>query len=159
MAGVINGIGIACVSSSVPPQAVAMRAAIGRAASASSEPSNGTKVRLGIVSYSFDHLFNSYSPACFLAVPMPLCTGAPCYHMATGRAVVRSAETVGIEEDAMAVKQATSLVAQKVSQTQAVLREMGIDCWLVQFAQETGLHPDPVQPMLIDTDVTWRSAF
>ena len=54
---------------------------------------------------------------------------------------------------------ATSLVALKVKQTQQILREVGIDCWIVQFAQETELHPDPVQDLLIGTDVTWLSAF
>jgi Xaa-Pro aminopeptidase len=53
----------------------------------------------------------------------------------------------------------TTLVAQKVAQAQAILRELGIDCWIVQFAQETGLHPDPVQNLLIGTDITWLSAF
>ncbi len=52
-----------------------------------------------------------------------------------------------------------SLVGQKVAQAQGVLRELGIDCWIVQFAQETGLHPDPVQDLLVGTDVTWLSAF
>lgn len=52
-----------------------------------------------------------------------------------------------------------SLVAQKVAQAQQILRELAIDCWIVQFAQETGLHPDPVQNLLIGTDVTWLSAF
>jgi len=54
---------------------------------------------------------------------------------------------------------ALSLVALKVQQTQTILREEHIDCWIVQFAQETGMHPDPVQPMLIGTDITWMSAF
>ena len=53
----------------------------------------------------------------------------------------------------------TSLVAQKVAQTQQILRDLHIDCWIVQFAQETGLHPDPVQNLLIGTDVTWLAAF
>ncbi len=52
-----------------------------------------------------------------------------------------------------------SLVALKVAQAQQILRESGVDCWLVQFAQETGLHPDPVQNLLVGTDVTWLSAF
>jgi Xaa-Pro aminopeptidase len=52
-----------------------------------------------------------------------------------------------------------SLVAQKVAQAQSILREMQIDCWIVQFAQETGLHPDPLQNLLIGTDITWLSAF
>src|SRR5579875_1031593 len=56
-------------------------------------------------------------------------------------------------------KTATSLVAQKVEQAQQILREVGVDCWIVQFAQETGLHPDPVQNLLIGTDVTWLTAF
>lgn len=61
--------------------------------------------------------------------------------------------------NAMVATQTTSLVTQKVQQAQAILRELGIDCWIVQFAQETGLHPDPVQNLLIGTDVTWLSAF
>lgn len=52
-----------------------------------------------------------------------------------------------------------SLVAQKVAQAQHILRQLNIDCWIVQFAQETGLHPDPVQNLLVGTDVTWLSAF
>ncbi|MBA3824627.1 MAG: aminopeptidase P family protein [Ktedonobacterales bacterium] len=54
---------------------------------------------------------------------------------------------------------APSLVGQKVAQAQGVLAELGVDCWIVQFAQETGLHPDPVQNLLVGTDVTWLSAF
>ena len=34
----------------------------------------------------------------------------------------------------------------------------GIDCWLVQFARETGLRPDPTD-YLIGMSVTWPSAF
>jgi Xaa-Pro aminopeptidase len=60
---------------------------------------------------------------------------------------------------AAATQTGPGLVAQKVGQAQGILRELGIDCWIVQFAQETGLHPDPVQNLLIGTDVTWLSAF
>ncbi len=54
---------------------------------------------------------------------------------------------------------AQSLVAQKVTQTQQILRDLNVGCWIVQFAQETGLHPDPVQHLLVGTDITWLSAF
>jgi Xaa-Pro aminopeptidase len=52
-----------------------------------------------------------------------------------------------------------SLVAEKVAQAQEILRANNVDCWIVQFAQETELHPDPVQNLLIGTDITWLSAF
>src|SRR3954469_9750943 len=50
------------------------------------------------------------------------------------------------------------LVHEKANQAQALLRETGIDCWLI-FARETGVRPDPGVELVVDSDVTWNSAF
>lgn len=54
---------------------------------------------------------------------------------------------------------AASLVAYKVRQAQDLLRDSGLDAWIVQFAQETATHPEPAQALLVGTDVTWLAAF
>src|SRR5437588_73989 len=38
------------------------------------------------------------------------------------------------------------------------MAEHGIDCWLIQFARETGLRADPLG-YLVGAGVTWPSAF
>lgn len=52
-----------------------------------------------------------------------------------------------------------SIVAQKVRQAQALLRDHEMPLWIVQFGRETFSHPEPVQNLLIGTTVTWPSAF
>lgn len=51
------------------------------------------------------------------------------------------------------------LLRKKIDQAIGLLTEHGIDCWIAQLGQETWLHPDPVQPLVIGTSVTWPSAF
>src|SRR5689334_24488055 len=50
------------------------------------------------------------------------------------------------------------LVHEKADQAQALLSEIGIDCWLI-FARETGVRPDPGIELVVGSDVTWNSAF
>ncbi|MBI4704652.1 MAG: aminopeptidase P family protein [Deltaproteobacteria bacterium] len=50
------------------------------------------------------------------------------------------------------------LVRQKVEQLPAVLREKGIDVWMI-FARETELLHDPSLDTVVGANVTWQSAF
>lgn len=50
------------------------------------------------------------------------------------------------------------LVKAKHRQAVELMPEHGVDCWLVQFARETGLRPDPTA-YLVGAGVTWPSAF
>jgi Xaa-Pro aminopeptidase len=50
------------------------------------------------------------------------------------------------------------LLHEKADQAQALLHEIGLDCWLT-FARETGLHPDPGVEAVVGTDVVRNSAF
>jgi Xaa-Pro aminopeptidase len=52
-----------------------------------------------------------------------------------------------------------SLLRKKLDQAIALLNEKQVDCWLAQLGQETWLHPDPIQPLVIGTSVSWPSAF
>jgi Xaa-Pro aminopeptidase len=54
---------------------------------------------------------------------------------------------------------ADPLLRKKIDQAIALLREQGVDCWIAQLGQETWLHPDPIQPLVVGTTVTWPSAF
>ena len=49
------------------------------------------------------------------------------------------------------------LIAEKVAQAAAVLKESGIDCWLT-FVRETSLNGDPTLPFLVEGALTWHSA-
>jgi Xaa-Pro aminopeptidase len=51
-----------------------------------------------------------------------------------------------------------SIVAEKVDQAVAILRELDIDCWLT-FVRETTETGDPVLPLILGQPVTWQSAF
>ncbi|HYM50832.1 MAG TPA: Xaa-Pro peptidase family protein [Candidatus Limnocylindrales bacterium] len=51
------------------------------------------------------------------------------------------------------------LLRKKIDQAIALLKEHEIDCWIAQLGQETWLHPDPIQPLVIGTSITWPSAF
>jgi Xaa-Pro aminopeptidase len=50
------------------------------------------------------------------------------------------------------------LYQEKADQAQALLDELGLDCWLT-FARETGVRPDPGVELVIGVGVTWDSAF
>ncbi len=50
------------------------------------------------------------------------------------------------------------LLHEKADQAQALLAEVGLDCWLT-FGRETGERPDPGMELVVGTDVTWDSAF
>jgi len=50
------------------------------------------------------------------------------------------------------------MIRAKHRQALGLMREHGIDTWLIQFARETGLRPDPLD-YLVGASVTWPSAF
>jgi Xaa-Pro aminopeptidase len=50
------------------------------------------------------------------------------------------------------------LTRAKLRQAAALMEKHGMDCWIVQFARETGLRSDPLG-YLVGTAVTWPSAF
>jgi Xaa-Pro aminopeptidase len=50
------------------------------------------------------------------------------------------------------------ILHEKASQADALLREIGLDCWMT-FGKETGIHPDPGIDLVVGADVTWVSAF
>jgi Xaa-Pro aminopeptidase len=56
------------------------------------------------------------------------------------------------------VKEDRELLRQKLDQATNILEELGIDLWLT-LARETAMLPDPALDFLLDTDVTWLSAF
>lgn len=52
-----------------------------------------------------------------------------------------------------------SLLRAKIDQAIALMIEQGVDCWIAQLGQETWLHPDPIQALVVGTTITWPSAF
>ena len=50
------------------------------------------------------------------------------------------------------------VVQEKADQAQALLAEVGLDCWLT-FARESSVRPDPGVELVVGRDVTWNSAF
>ena len=50
------------------------------------------------------------------------------------------------------------MIRAKHRQAAGLMREHGIDTWLIEFARETGLRPDPLG-YLVGGSVTWPSAF
>ncbi len=52
-----------------------------------------------------------------------------------------------------------SLLRAKIDQAIGLMQAQGIDCWIAQLGQETWLHPDPIQALVVGTTVTWPSAF
>lgn len=50
------------------------------------------------------------------------------------------------------------LIKEKVQQAKALLEEFDLDCWLT-FARESQINGDPTLAFLIETDITWHSAF
>jgi Xaa-Pro aminopeptidase len=51
-----------------------------------------------------------------------------------------------------------SLPRAKLDQAAGLMERHGLDCWIVQFARETGLRPDPLA-YLVGVTTTWPSAF
>ena len=50
------------------------------------------------------------------------------------------------------------LTRAKLRQAAHLMDKHGLDCWIIQFARETGLRSDPVG-YLVGAAVTWPSAF
>jgi Xaa-Pro aminopeptidase len=50
------------------------------------------------------------------------------------------------------------LIKEKVDQSIGILKELGIDCWIT-FVRETALNGDPILPFLVESSLTWHSAF
>jgi Xaa-Pro aminopeptidase len=50
------------------------------------------------------------------------------------------------------------LAQEKADQGEALLEEVGLDCWLT-FARETGIHFDPGVDQVVGSQMTWNSAF
>jgi Xaa-Pro aminopeptidase len=50
------------------------------------------------------------------------------------------------------------LARAKLDQAASLMEKHGLDCWLVQFARETGNRPDPTE-YLVGAAITWPSAF
>jgi Xaa-Pro aminopeptidase len=50
------------------------------------------------------------------------------------------------------------MLREKAEQVQPLLRETGLDCWLI-FVRETGIHPDPGFELVVGADVVRNSAF
>ena len=51
-----------------------------------------------------------------------------------------------------------NLSKAKLQQAAGLMQKHGLDCWIVQFARETGNRSDPLD-YLVGTTVTWPSAF
>lgn len=52
----------------------------------------------------------------------------------------------------------TTIQREKIEQTQGILEEQHVDCWLT-FVRETSETPDPVMKLIGGHEVTWQSAF
>lgn len=50
------------------------------------------------------------------------------------------------------------LIHEKIAQAAQILNELAIDCWLT-FVRESNISRDPALNFLIESDVTWHSAF
>jgi Xaa-Pro aminopeptidase len=50
------------------------------------------------------------------------------------------------------------LIQEKITQAKSILKELDIDCWLT-FVRESALNGDPTLAFLVETPVTWHSAF
>lgn len=50
------------------------------------------------------------------------------------------------------------LIQEKLAQAKSILKELDIDCWLT-FVRESSLNGDPTLAFLVETPVTWHSAF
>jgi len=45
-----------------------------------------------------------------------------------------------------------SLLRAKIDQAIGLMKDQGIDCWIAQLGQETWLHPDPIQALVVGHD-------
>lgn len=52
----------------------------------------------------------------------------------------------------------TSIPQEKVAQAKEILKEKGIDCW-VTFTRESDMSGEPCLDLILDSNVTWLSAF
>jgi Xaa-Pro aminopeptidase len=68
-----------------------------------------------------------------------------------------SRDAAGVHWNIMATHREHQLQREKLDQLPALLRETGIDCWLV-WVRETIQTPDPVLPLLLGADLVWPSA-
>ena len=50
------------------------------------------------------------------------------------------------------------LIYEKLTQAKSILKELDIDCWLT-FVRESALNGDPILAFLVETPLTWHSAF
>ena len=50
------------------------------------------------------------------------------------------------------------LIREKIEQAVEILKELSIDCWIT-FVRESAISRDPMLDFLIQSDVTWHSAF
>lgn len=55
-------------------------------------------------------------------------------------------------------KEAMMLIREKIEQAIKILDELSIDCWIT-FVRESSINKDPMLDFLIQSDVTWHSAF
>src|SRR3979409_1601635 len=58
----------------------------------------------------------------------------------------------------MAWRKHMNLSQAKLKQAASLMEKHGLDCWIVEFARETGNRPDPLG-YLVGTTVTWPRAF
>jgi Xaa-Pro aminopeptidase len=50
------------------------------------------------------------------------------------------------------------LIKEKVEQAKSILKEFDIDCWIT-FVRESQVNGDPTLAFLVNSDITWHSAF
>lgn len=50
------------------------------------------------------------------------------------------------------------LIQEKVNQAKSILKEFDVDCWIT-FVRESSLNGDPTLPFIVESDMTWHSAF
>ncbi|HEX9006530.1 MAG TPA: Xaa-Pro peptidase family protein [Bacteroidota bacterium] len=51
-----------------------------------------------------------------------------------------------------------SLITEKLEQAKGLLKDYGVDCWIT-FVRESSLNGDPTLAYLVESSVTWHSAF
>ncbi len=51
-----------------------------------------------------------------------------------------------------------TLITEKLEQAKGLLKEFGVDCWIT-FVRESALNGDPTMAYLVESSVTWHSAF